>query len=188
MIKHNFHFKMILGVDKLHKLVKKKKLVENLCDRELNNPEGCGFDLRIGEVYELKSGGFLGEKERETPKMELICKYEDNKNNIAIIKPNKYYIMKTIEKVNTPKDMTILFRPRTTLFRSGLTLYTGNCAPGYCGELNFGLKNHSEFPFKLEMGSRVVHAMFYKVKGKSNLYRGQWQGGRTTTEKKEVQV
>jgi hypothetical protein len=30
--------------------------------------------------------------------------------------------------------------------------------------------------------------MFSEVKGDSNLYRGQWQGGRVTTEKKEKQV
>ncbi len=37
----------MIGTKELLKLVKKKKLVENLCDRELQNPEGTGFDLRI---------------------------------------------------------------------------------------------------------------------------------------------
>ena len=35
---------MFLGVDELLKLVHEKKLVENLCDRELNDPEGTGFE------------------------------------------------------------------------------------------------------------------------------------------------
>lgn len=180
--------KMILGIDEIHKLVREKKLVENLSERELNNPEGAGLDLRIGELYMLKNGGFLSIEKRETPKINLIAKYEEGKSNIVIIKPNKYYIMKTIEKVNTPNNILILFRPRTTLFRSGLTLYTGNCSPGYSGELNFGLRNHSKYKCKLEMGSRVAHAMFYQVKGKTNLYKGQWQGGRTTTKGIETQV
>ena len=38
---------MILGPKKLLELVKKKKLVENLAHRELTNPEGAGFDLRL---------------------------------------------------------------------------------------------------------------------------------------------
>ena len=42
---------MILGITKLLELVREKKLVENLCERELKNPEGAGFDLRIGEIY-----------------------------------------------------------------------------------------------------------------------------------------
>ena len=56
---------MILGVKKLLKLVKEKKLVENLSERELKNPEGAGFDIRIGELYEAKGKGFLGVEERE---------------------------------------------------------------------------------------------------------------------------
>ncbi len=179
---------MILGIDKLHELVKEKKLVENLCERELNNPEGTGFDLRIGEIYQNKSGGFLGVDEREIPEPELLEKFEENKKKTVILKPGEYYVIKTIENVNTPKDIMITFLPRITLFRCGVTVFTSNCAPGYCGPLFFGLVNLGKFPFKLEMGARVVHALFHQIDGSSNLYRGQWQGGRLSTEGKEKQV
>ena len=49
---------MIIGVKKLLELVKEKKLVENLSERELKNPEGAGFDIRIGELYKVKGKGF----------------------------------------------------------------------------------------------------------------------------------
>ena len=179
---------MILGIDKLHQLVKKNKLVEGLCERELKNPEGAGFDLRLGEIYEMKGKGFLGIDERKTPNVKLVAKFGDSKKKKFVFKPGKYYLMKTIEKVNTPKDIMILFRPRTTIFRSGLMIFTGNCSPGYCGELNFGLTNLGNCDIAVELGARVVHAMFYKVKGKTNLYRGQWHGGRVNTKKKEKQV
>lgn len=177
---------MILGVDKLHKLVKSKKLVEGLCERELNNPEGAGFDLRLGEVYELKGRGFLGIDERCTPKVKLVASFGKNKS--FVFKPSRYYLIKTIEKVNTPANILILFRSRTTIFRSGLALFTGNCSPGYCGELNFGLANLGKCEVEIELGARVAHAMFYEVKGKTNFYRGQWQGGRVSAKKKEKQV
>jgi deoxycytidine triphosphate deaminase len=179
---------MILGIDKLHKLVKTQKLVEDLCDRELQNPEGAGFDLRLGEVYELKNRSFLGIDERKTPDMKLKAKFDPKKNKSFVFKPNSYYLMKTIEKVNTPKDVMILFRPRTTIFRSGMMIFTGNAAPGYCGELCFGIANLGPVNVEIELGARVVHAMFNKVDGKTHLYRGQWQHGRTTTKKKEKQV
>ena len=51
---------MILGPKKLLQLVKTKKLVEGLSERELTNPEGAGFDLRVGEVYEISGNAFLG--------------------------------------------------------------------------------------------------------------------------------
>ena len=34
----------------------------------------------------------------------------------------------------------------------------------------------------------IVHIQFHEVKGTGNMYRGQWQGGRVTTTKKEKQV
>ena len=179
---------MILGISELHKLVKGKKLVEGLCERELKNPEGAGFDLRLGEIYEISGDGFLGIEERDTPKTKLLAKFDSENKENFIFEPGKYYLMKTMEKVNTPEDILILFRPRTTIFRSGLTIFTGNASPGYQGELTFGVANLGPCKIKIELGARVVHAMFYKVEGETNLYRGQWQGGRVSTKKKEKQI
>jgi len=36
------------------------------------------------------------------------------------------------------------------------------------------------------MGARVVHITFHEVLGEGSQYRGQWQGGRVTTEGREV--
>ena len=189
---------MILGVKKLLELVKTTpthrppakggplKLVENLSERELKNPEGAGFDFRIGEIYKISGKGFLGIGERKTPKIKLVARYDPKKT--FIFKPGKYYLMKTIEKVNTPENILILFRPRSTIYRSGLMIFTGNVSPGYKGELVFGILNLGPCEVKIELGARVVHAMFFEVKGKTNLYRGQWQGGRVSTKKKEKQV
>lgn len=179
---------MILGIDKLLKLVKEKKLVENLSERELKNPEGAGFDLRLGEIYEISGSGFLGEQDRKTPRTKLLAKYNSKKKQKFSFMPGKYYLMKTVEKVNTPGNILILFRPRSTLYRSGMAIFTGNVSPGYCGELTFGIINLGPCNIKIDLGARVVHAMFYEVKGKTNLYRGQWQGGRVSTKRKEKQV
>jgi deoxycytidine triphosphate deaminase len=179
---------MILGVKKLLELVEKKKLVDNLSERELKNPEGAGFDLRIGELYEISGNGFLGVEERATPEMKLLAKY-DEKNTIKIaLQPHTYYTMKTIESVNMPDDILAIMTPRSTLFRSGVYIFGGQTPPGYKGELTMGICNFRDEIFELEMGARVVHIMFFQVEGESNLYRGQWQGGRVATEKKEKQV
>ena len=179
---------MILGINELHKLVKEKKLVEGLCDRELKSPEGAGFDLRIGEIYEISGNGFLGTEERETPKTELLAKYDTEKKTSFVFKPGRYYLIKTIERVNTPEDILILFRPRTTIFRSGLMIFTGNALPGYNGGLTFGITNLGSCDIEIELGARVVYAMFYQIKGETNSYQGQWQGGRVSTDGKEKQI
>lgn len=179
---------MILGSKKLLKLIKEKKLVENLSERELNNPEGAGFDIRIGELYEVKGKGFLGIEERETSGIKLIAKFDKKKRQKVILQPRTYYLMKTIEKLNLPENLLALFTPRSTLYRSGVYIFGGQTAPGYKGELTTGIYNFRDEKFELEMGARVLHLMFFEVKGKSNLYRGQWQGGRITTQKREKQL
>lgn len=186
---------MILGIKKLHELVNPPaggiKLVENLCEREMNNPEGAGFDLRLGEVYELEGDGFLGVEERDTPKINLVAKHNPAKpetKNFFIFKPGKYYLIKTMEKVNLPTNLSGIIFPRTTMFRSGLGLFNGIVQPGYSGELTFGLANLGQNNIKISFGARVVHITFHEVLGSGNQYRGQWQGGRVATEGKEKQV
>lgn len=179
---------MVLGVKKLLELVKEINLVENLSERELKNPEGAGFDIRIGELYEVKGKGFLGIEERETPRIKLIAKYNPKKKKKVSLEPLTYYLMKTIEKLNLPENLLALFTPRSTLYRSGLYIFGGQTAPGYQGELTTGIYNFRDEKFELEMGARVIHIMFFKIKGKSSLYRGQWQQGRITTKKREKQI
>lgn len=179
---------MVLGIKELHQLVKEKNLVTNLSKRELENPEGAGFDLRAGEIYEISGQGFLGVKERETPEVKLMGEFKEGKSSEIILKPQTYYIIKTAEEVNMPENLLGIMTPRSTLFRSGVYIFGGQVPPGYKGGLSMGMYNFRDQEFKLEMGARVVHIMFFEVKGESNLYRGQWQGGRVTTDKKETQI
>jgi len=179
---------MILGIKELLKLVKEKKLIENLSERELKNPEGAGFDLRIGELYQVEGKGFLGVEERETPQTKLIAKFDSQKPIKVSLAPKTYYLMRTVERVNMPDDLLAIFTPRSTLFRSGVYIFGGQTAPGYKGELTVGIFNFRDEEFELEMGSRVFHIMFFEVKGESSLYKGQWQDGRVTTEEREKQI
>ena len=179
---------MILGPQRLLELVKEIKLVEDLSERELTNPEGAGFDLRLGEVYKISGDAFLGETERKTADIELVEKYKIGEKRTIVIKPGDYFLVSTIEKVNIPLDLTANFKPRTTTFRSGLFLRTGNVAPGYSGKLTFGLKNDGPIEVTMEMCARFVHMQVEEVLGEGNQYRGQWQGGRVAATKKEVQV
>jgi deoxycytidine triphosphate deaminase len=192
---------MILGIKKLHELVKEIKLVEGLCDREMNNPEGAGFDLRLGEVYELVGDGFLGVEERKTPDIKLVAKANpscasgeeikgvaDETEDAFVFTPGKYYLVKTMEKVNLPVTLSGVVFPRTTMFRSGLGMFNGIVQPGYSGELTFGVCNFGQSNIKISFGARIAHITFQEVLGEGNQYKGQWQGGRVSTEGSEVQI
>lgn len=179
---------MILGPKQLLKLIKEVNLVENLSERELTNPEGAGFDLRLGAVFKISGKGFLGVTERQTPESIEVVKYEDGKNNSITFQPGDFYLVQTIESFNMPENLTANFKPRTTTFRSGLFLRTGNVAPGYKGQVSFGMKNEGDCEVTIEMGARFCHVQFEEVKGGGSMYRGQWQGGRVSATKREKQV
>lgn len=179
---------MILGPKILLELVEKEKLVENLAERELTNPEGAGFDLRVGEVYKITGDAFLGETERKTPDIELVEEYKEGEKRSITIQPGDFFLVKTMESVNMPQTLTANMKPRSTTFRSGIMIRTGNIPPGYCGGLTFALKNEGPVPVTIEMGARIIHVQFEEVEGGGNMYRGQWQGGRVSATKKETQV
>ncbi len=187
---------MILGIKELHKLVKEIKLVEGLCDREMNNPEGAGFDLRLGEVYELEGDGFLGVEERQTPAAKLVASPLLSKegsgggsgDEFFVFTPGKYYLIKTMEKVNLPTTLSGIIFPRTTMFRSGIGMFNGIVQPGYSGELTFGVCNLGQSNIKISFGARVAHITFHEVLGEGNQYKGQWQGGRVSTGGQEKQI
>jgi dUTP pyrophosphatase len=180
---------MILGHSELQKLIKSNALITGLSKRDQFDPEGCVFDLQLGKVFELKGKAFIGIDERETPNTIEVASYDPKKKTIFVFKPGKYYLVKTVEKVNLPENVAALFKPRSTTFRCGLILRTGIANPGYQGEIHFGLKNEGTIPVKVEMGARIASVIFFEIKGKAkNLYRGQWMGGRDTTPTREKQI
>lgn len=179
---------MALGVDILLQKVKKDKLVEGLCERELTNPEGCGFDLCLGKVHQISGRGFMGLTERDSVDSKLLYEFNEKKKQSVVIKPGESYLVTTREKFNMPRDLTAAMWLRSTLFRSGLVMSGGKIDPGYVGELSFLLYNAGPCEMEIELGARIVHIMFFEVKGKTNAYRGQWKGGRVTSKGKEVQV
>ena len=132
----------MIGTKELLRLVKEQNLVENLSERELTNPEGAGFDLRVGEVFRIKDGeSFLGEKERFTPDVESVAVYGKDKD--FTLKPGEFVLVKTMEKVNLPSNVAAIFRPRSTLQRSGVAMFTATASPGYKGELTFGMQHQN---------------------------------------------
>lgn len=179
---------MIIGVDKVLELIKKQNLVEGL-DEELANFEGCGVDLRLGEVHEMGEGrGFIHIDERVSPKFTSIGLYEKGKSKKVILLPGKNYLGTTVEKINTPEDLFGWFIPRATFYRCGILVQGIRTDPGYRGKFTFMMQNLSDRPFEIELGAAVANMVFHKIDGKPNLYRGQWQGGRIFIDSPEKQV
>ena len=188
---------MVLGINEVLKKVKKEKLIDGLGDRELRNPEGVGVDLRLGAVYKIVEGGafieadrVMGLGKRKGVKTKLLAEFKKRarKQVEIVIKPGDYYLLSTLEIINTPKDLMPVVFPRTSLFRAGLLLLNSKTDPGYRGTLTMGLKNLSEFEVKLQLGARICNVVFFKIEGETVEYRGQHQGGRISPHEEEQQV
>jgi len=188
---------MIISSKRILNLNNKYELINNLSDRE-KEPEGVGFDVRVGEIYSMEGQGFLGIEERKTPIATKIASFPIDKS--YILKPNEYVLVKTMESVNIPAKEIIIDEklepgflmldvyPRSTLHRSGVSLYATKTDPGYFGELTFGLKNIRSEDFEFELGARIANLVFKYVIGEVNEYKGQWKGGRVFKSEKEKQI
>lgn len=182
---------MVLGIQEVQQIVK------GLAKRELENPEGAGVDLRLGEVHKIVGGQAYIEADTDQSlgkragfDTECIMKYrgDGGEEDYLTIAPGEFYLVKTIETVDIPQDVMGDLRPRSTMFRAGLHLLTGIAPPGYKGEMIYGLQNIGEFDVKLQLGSRISVAVFYRLEEPGVLYRGQNQHGRITVSGEETQV
>ncbi len=174
------------------------KLIEGLSERELNNPEGSGIDLRVGQVHRIIGDSFLGADDtggkRYSPKTELIGDFEKDGNRIIVLKPGEYVLVTTIEIINSP-NVKIKYDPllpegylipkvwpRSSLQRGGISFHATKTDPGYKGNLTFGIKNQGDCNFIFELGARMFNIEFEVVIGEiKRTYSGQHQGGRTSS-------
>ena len=188
----------VVGLDQILELVKKEEaLLVDLGARDLENPEGVGLDLRLGSVHKITKGGAYIEVDgkaglgrRKGVKTEELASFKEGSEEQEdfIVKPGEYYLVQTVETVNTPSDLMPLTYPRSSLFRAGLLLLNTKTDPGYKGKLTMGLTNLSPFEVKLQMGARIANMVFLRIEGKIVKYRGQHQGGRVSPEEEERQV
>ncbi|OGE19243.1 hypothetical protein A3J19_03070 [Candidatus Daviesbacteria bacterium RIFCSPLOWO2_02_FULL_41_8] len=193
----------VLGLDEIHKRIKKHSLIKNLGHRDLENPEGVGIDLRLGAVHKIVKGGAFIEADpapsgagqagygrRKGVETKLVAEFVENEKvqKEIVVKPGEYYLVQTVESVNTPLDLMPIVHVRTSLFRAGLLLLNSKTDPGYSGQLTMGLTNLSPFSVKLQLGARICNIIFHKIEGKTIKYRGQHQGGRVSPKKAERQV
>ncbi len=179
---------MILGVDKVKELIHAQKLVEGLDENNINF-EGCGVDLRIGELHEMDAGeGFLHIETRKTPNYKIVAKFDGKSGTKIKLLPGKTYVGTTVEKINTPENLFGWFVPRQIFYKCGIVVQGIRTDPGYRGTFSFVMINASGKPFELEMGARIANMVFHTVEGKTNLYAGQWQGGRVFIKEEEKQI
>lgn len=159
---------MYLGSAEILKWAKEFSLLEGFTEE---NIQGSGVDLRIDKLFELDGGARLGRSERVLPMAQELS------GESFVLKPRRYYLCLTAEKVNMPASLVAFVLPRSTLFRCGISLKSAVVDPGYRGALTMGLMNETDNEFELERGARIAQIVFCQVGGDATGYQGKYQGG-----------
>jgi len=160
---------MYLGHREILNRIAREKILEGF---EEDNVQGAGVDLRVERVYNITSGASLGAEERRLPEVE------EMEGGKFTLEPEEYHLLLTREKVNLPSDLIAFIYPRSTLFRSGVSLRTAVVDPGYRGRLTIGLVNEGAGDFTLEKGASVAQIVFAGLEGTAKSYSGKYQGGK----------
>jgi dUTP pyrophosphatase len=179
---------MIKSPHQLLDEIKLGKIIKNLDSRELNSPEGAGFDLRVNSISTIEGLGSLRIDKRRTGTANLISSIENDGNACIHLKAGVTYLVTTIEEFELPEGLVGLFYPRSTLFRSGVVLQSSVLPFGYAGPMTFGLNVINPEGFEIQLGARFAHVIFMQVEGSVEGYRGQWQGGRIDQPNDEEQI
>lgn len=172
----------------LFKRIMRGEIVRGLSERELEAPEGAGFDLSLNFASRIVGDAFLGVHSRHTGNSTPIDSEIIDGEEWYTLNPGDYVLLTTRETVDLEPDIVGFLWPRTTMFRSGAVLSTGVIAPGYRGPLTVGCYMAGSNSFRVARGARILHMVIAGLHGPGLPYRGQWQDGRVSTATPERQT
>ncbi len=131
----------------------------------------AGVKLTLCEVYNF---GDSGEVLPESKRIPLYLELKPNDSGMFILEKGAY-LVRYCEYVKVPEDSMALAFPRSSLLRSGVTLFTAVWDPGYEGRgygLMLVLNKHG---IKIGVRAQVAQLVYVKLSEKSAIpYRGAY--------------
>jgi dUTP pyrophosphatase len=154
-------------------LAKKPPLVEGLVDLE-EQVQPNGVDLTLREIALLQSSGKIAASNDQRQLSDLSPLVFDGLGFIDLL-PGCYIITYN-EVVHLPQDIMALGRPRSSLLRCGVTVGTAVWDAGYEGRSQSLLVVYNPRGFRLQKNARVMQLIFMRLSGKTEGYKGAYQG------------
>jgi dUTP pyrophosphatase len=130
-----------------------------------------GVRLHLDKVFVFKGSGSLRVNSKVVADVEEI----KDENGVYYLKPGAYKI-RYREVVKIPLDMIALAIPRSTLLRSGATLFTAVWDPGYEGRGEGLLVVFNPYGVEIERGAQIAQLVFIRLDRETKFaYRGSYQ-------------
>ncbi len=134
-----------------------------------------GVDLTVAEVAWIAADrpGRLDfdNSARRLPDTEVIAWKKG-----GLVLPPGAYVIRYAERVNLPHDVLALGRPRSSLLRCGAYLGSAVWDAGYSGRGQGLLVVYHPAGLELVERARILQLIFFRLKGKTAGYRGDFQG------------
>ncbi|WP_457615331.1 dCTP deaminase [Methanopyrus sp.] len=130
----------------------------------------AGIDLKLDRVFRLEGQGALLEgDDKRLPEYREV----EAEGDVFELEPNVPYILELAPELEIPEDTAVLFLPRSTLLRSGVSVHTALGDPGFRGKIRVLTVNHHTVPYRIARGERVVQAVFLRAEG-AGRYEGDY--------------
>lgn len=155
-------------------------LIENMKDLEIQIQEN-GVDLTIGEVLIPIESGLVNFNNE----IRQICRYS-NMYPLAGVEKEKdinyfdlpygqCYIIRLKERINLPKNIMAITKPRSSLIRNGVYIQSAIWDAGYHGRGHIMLIVENPYGIKLTYDARICQMIFIKLNKESLGYSGIFQ-------------
>ena len=155
-------------------ITSEKPLITEMIDIE-NQVQPNGIDLTLREVARHEGQGAIGIDKADRVLPELIP-LEFDADGWLSLEPGIYHIVYN-EVVDIPKNLMALGRPRSSLNRCGVTIYTAVWDAGYNGRSTSMMEVSNPAGFRVQKDSRVMQLVFFGMsEATADGYRGRYQG------------
>lgn len=164
-------------------------LVNNIDSHPEKWIEGGALDLRIGALYIMsEQTSQIRCATRRTPNIQPAPSVKKGEMKEWWVYPGRNYLWTTIETFKMPANLVGILATKTTPIRCGLDILYGQIAPGYQGILTMGLFVLPGGQTIIERGARLASVRFEQCEYEAELYNGQWQGGKVSSNGQEVRA
>jgi dUTP pyrophosphatase len=165
---------VVLSRQEIKRLIAKKPpLIEGYINLE-EQLQPNGFDLTLREIALLQSPGRIAAQNDQRKLSDLAPLVFDGSGYIDLIPAA--YIITYNEVVHLPENIMALGRPRSSLLRCGVNVGTAVWDAGYEGRSQSLLVVYNPQGFRLQKNARVMQLIFMRLSGKTEGYKGAYQG------------
>jgi len=133
-----------------------------------------GFDLTVREIAMPETPGRITVDNSQRAVSDLAPLVFDGLGYLELM-PGPYIITYN-EIVNLPNNIMALAQPRSSLLRSGVTVYGAVWDAGYSGRSRAMMVVFNPRGFRLQKDASIAQLVFMRLTGETEGYSGTYQG------------